>query len=87
MMAFPKTRKKILAWLGLTILLLVGGYCFIFMLSYAALSASPNFPRDQTFYVLTLLGVVLLFCVIAVIALTIFLFKIYRGKEGSGSVS
>jgi hypothetical protein len=85
-MGFTQERKKTLAWIGLITFLLIGGYLFVWMLGVAALSASPNYPRERAVQILQILGGGLLFCLVTAIFLTVVLYKSYDQHWGKSLV-
>jgi len=70
-------RKKILGWSGLLVSLVFSVILFFSMMAFAALSASPNYPRDRAVYIMQFMGIGLVLCLLAVIIFTVFLYKIY----------
>jgi len=70
-----QTKRKTLAWIGLATFLVIGGIGFLFILTYAALTASPGYPQDLAVRVLLTLGAVVAFCFMAAIVFAIYLYK------------
>jgi hypothetical protein len=70
-------RKRLLAWIGLSATLLIGGYSLLFMFSLAALSVSPGYPRRQAVFLLWSLGATVVVCLVAAIVLAVYLRKSY----------
>jgi hypothetical protein len=68
-----QTKRKTLAWIGLVTFLVIGGIGFLFMLAYAALTASPGYPEDLAVDVLLTLGAAVALCLIAAIVLAIYI--------------
>ena len=76
-MEFTQSKKKTLGWIGITVVLLLGVLIFFIMGAYAALSTSPNYPRGLAVFVMISLGGGLVLCLIAAIALAMFLCRAY----------